>query len=120
VRRPLTPYIEAMKTTDDRAATPPAPEQCVTMADVRAGVDALDRDLVGLLATRERYIRAAARIKPAREFVRDDARIADVISKVRAEAAVHGLDPDLVEGIYRDMVERFIAHELAVWDRTRG
>ena len=51
--------------------TPPKPEDCQTMTDVRAGVDALDRELVALLATRFGYMRAAARIKPSRDAVRD-------------------------------------------------
>ena len=46
-----------------------APEDCSTMAEVRAGVDALDGDLVRLLARRFAYMRAAARIKPTRDAV---------------------------------------------------
>ena len=38
-----------------------APEDCLTMAEVRHGVDALDRALVALLAERQRYMHAAAR-----------------------------------------------------------
>jgi isochorismate pyruvate lyase len=42
--------------TDDRR--PPA--ECTTMAEVRQGVDALDRLLVTVLAERQRYMVAAA------------------------------------------------------------
>jgi isochorismate pyruvate lyase len=52
------------------------------MADVRQGVDALDRELVALLTRRQAYMDAAARIKPARTGVRDVARIEDVVAKV--------------------------------------
>ena len=38
------------------------PEACSTMAEVRQGVDALDRALVVLMAERQRYMDAAARI----------------------------------------------------------
>ena len=38
------------------------PEQCSSMAEVRAGVDALDQELVALLAERFRFMNAAARI----------------------------------------------------------
>ena len=41
------------------------------MVDVRQGVDALDRALVTLLAERQRYMDAAARIKPNRDAVFD-------------------------------------------------
>ena len=52
----------------------PGPD-CTTMAEVRAGVDALDRELVALLRRRFDYMDAAARIKPERGQVRDEARI---------------------------------------------
>ena len=40
------------------------------MTDVREGVDALDRALVALMAERQRYMDAAARIKTDRGAVR--------------------------------------------------
>ena len=64
----------------------PDPADCATMADVRQGVDALDRALVALLAERQRYMQAAARIKTDRATVLDRARIEDVVTKVKAEA----------------------------------
>ena len=54
------------------------------MKEVRAGVDALDRELVALLAQRFAYMDAAARIKPERGHVRDEARKAAVIANARA------------------------------------
>ena len=87
------------------------PAACATMGDVRAGIDALDREIVALLARRQAYVAAAARVKGSRELVRDEARIADVVAKVSAEAAKAGIDPALVGAIYHDMIERFIAFE---------
>jgi len=93
--------------------------RCNTMEEVRAEVDRLDREIVRLLAEREQRIADAGRIKPTRDIVRDEARIEDVVRKVRAESLRHGADPDLVESIYRDMMERFIAHEFVLWDENR-
>ncbi len=97
-----------------------APETCTTMAEVRQGVDALDRTLVVLLAERQRYMDAAARIKPSRDVVHDDARIEDVVAKVLAAARDAGLSPDIAEPVWRLLIDRCIAHEFAAWDRTRG
>lgn len=97
-----------------------APEACATMAEVRQGVDALDRALVVLMAERQRYMEAAARIKPSRDVVHDDWRIEDVVSKVLAAAREQGLSPDIAEPVWRKLIERCIAHEFGVWDRTRG
>ncbi|MFL6756239.1 MAG: chorismate mutase, partial [Sphingomicrobium sp.] len=48
------------------------PAECMTMTEVRAGVDDVDRQLVALVARRFRYMDAAARIKPDRSAVRDE------------------------------------------------
>lgn len=102
-------------TTDPR----PAPADCTTMAEVRQGVDALDRLLVRVLAERQRYMDAAARIKPDRAAVRDEARIEDVVAKVRAAARAAGLSEAIAEPVWRTLIERCIAHEFGVWDATR-
>lgn len=100
------------------ARTPP--EACATMAEVRQGVDALDRALVVLLAERQRYMDAAARIKSDRSVVHDDARIEDVVAKVLAAAGPAGLSADIAEPVWRTLIDRCIAHEFGVFDRTRG
>lgn len=97
-----------------------SPESCTSMQDVRDGVDRLDRALVALIAERARYMEAAARIKPHRGVVRDEARIEDVISKVLASAKEAGLAREIAEPVWRELVERSIAYEFKVWDETRG
>lgn len=105
--------------SDTKTAPITAPEACETMAQVRQGVDALDRELVALIAVRARYMEAAARIKPSRDAVRDEWRINDVISKVTAEAEKTGLSTSIAEPVWRELVERSIAYELTIWDKTR-
>ncbi len=99
---------------------PKPPEDCQTMIDVREGVDALDRELVALLATRFGYMRAAARIKPSRDAVRDEARKASVIAAAVAEAEAAGIPGDVVADIWERLVEGSIAYEFGEWDRTRA
>jgi isochorismate pyruvate lyase len=96
------------------------PEDCSTMPEVRAGVDALDRALVALLATRFGYMRAAARIKDSRDAVRDEARKASVIAAAVAEAEARGIPGDVVADIWERLVEGSIAYEFAEWDNIRA
>jgi isochorismate pyruvate lyase len=100
---------------DDRVP----PGACQTMVEVRQGVDALDRALVALLAERQGYMDAAARIKPAREHVRDEARIEDVLAKVTAAAAREGLSEAIAEPVWRLLVERCIAYEFEAFDKLQ-
>ena len=97
-----------------------APEDCRTMAEVRAGVDALDRELVKLLVVRQGFMNAAARIKPNREAVRDEARVEEVVSNVLREAREEGLSAEIAEPVWRELIERCIAHEFGEWDARRG
>ena len=94
----------------------PGPE-CKTMLAVRAGVDQVDRELVALLARRFAYMDAAARIKPARSAVRDEARKAQVIANARAAAEAAGLPDAVIADLWDRLVEASIAYELAAFDR---
>ncbi len=92
---------------------------CTTMAEVRAGVDALDRELVALLARRFAYMDAAARIKTERSAVRDEARKAQVIANAGRAAAAAGLPDGLTDAIWETLVEASIGYELKAWDKRR-
>ena len=90
---------------------------CTTMIEVRAGVDQVDRELIALLARRFAYMDAAARIKPARTAVRDEARKAKVIANACAAAQVVGVPEPIVADLWEQLVEASIAYELAAFDR---
>ena len=90
---------------------------CRTMQEVRVEIDRLDRELVGLLAERAGYVAQAGRIKQRAEDIRDDARIEEVVAKVRERSRAEGLDPDVAEVTWRAMIEAFIRFEAAVFER---
>ena len=96
------------------------PEDCETMAEVRHGVDALDRALVRLLAERQGFMDAAARIKPDRAAVHDAARIEEVVARVKAAARDAGLSEAIAEPVWRTLIDRCIAHEFERFDQLRA
>jgi len=96
------------------------PEDCRTMAEVRAGIDALDPQIVELLAIRFRFMTAAARIKQDRGAVRDEDRKAVVIANARAAAERAGIPSDVVGDIWERLVEGSIAYEFERWDEHRA
>ena len=99
--------------------SPKSPEDCADMLDVRAGVDATDRELVALFDRRFGYMRAAARIKGTREAVRDEERKAAVIRAVVEDARRRGLPDELFAQLWEQLVEGSIAYEFDEWDRLR-
>lgn len=82
------------------------------MHALRARIDALDAELVALLARRAALIDEAAAIK-LREGLpaRLPARVEEVAANARRLAGSAGLDPDLAEALWRLMMEHFIARE---------
>ena len=88
------------------------PGEIMSMADLRSEIDALDREVVALLARRARLIDRAAELKRGEGMpARIDARIAEVLANVRREAERNGLDPALAERIWRKLIEWSIARE---------
>ena len=49
-------------------------------------------------------------------MVRDEARINEVLAKVKAEASGRGFPWAIAEPVWREMMERCIAYEFEVWD----
>ncbi|AEG48318.1 Chorismate mutase, type II [Sphingobium chlorophenolicum L-1] len=95
------------------------PESYTTMAEVRAGVDEIDRKLVALLDQRFAHMRAAARIKPERGAVRDEPRKAEVIANARAEAERLGAPAGVIAELWEKLVEASIAYEMNEFDRLK-
>lgn len=93
------------------------PNDCQSMADVRTGVDEIDRILVTILVRRQAYMDAAARIKPQRQDVYDQNRINQVIQNVKEEASIRGLDWSIAEPVWRELVAQCIEYELRAWDK---
>ena len=93
------------------------PEQCESLAQVRAEIDRLDTQIVQLLAERSGYVLAAARFKRSAAEVRAPQRVEQVVARVRALAETHGAPPEVVERIYRELIEAFTDAEQRHWGR---
>ena len=87
-------------------------EKCESLEQVREHIDQLDQQLIDLIATRQFYVDQAVRFKRTTEDAQSPERVQQVIDKVRQKAFEVGTDPDLVETIYREMIQHFIQREL--------
>jgi isochorismate pyruvate lyase len=94
-----------------------APEQCTSLAQVRAEIDRIDAQIVPLLAERGGYVLAAVRFKDTAAQVPAPQRVEQVIAQVRALAANHGALPEVVERTYRAMIAAFIEAEMRHWQQ---
>jgi len=84
----------------------------LTMSDIRKEIDRIDENLIKFLAERQRWVERAVEVKRRERLpARDEARVRQVIDHVRVLARGHNVDPALVEAMWTEMVEWFIAYE---------
>jgi len=89
-----------------------SPQECDSMAEIRAEIDRLDEVLVRLFAERAGYIDRAAEIKAQVDLpARIGSRVEEVVQNVRGHAMTYGLPPDLVEKLWRRLIDWSIARE---------
>lgn len=89
--------------------------ECDSLDEVRSNIDRLDTVIVRLLAERSTFVAQAARFKESEAEVVVPERIEAIIRKVRGYAELHSASPDLIEAIYRRMIDAFIEFERATW-----
>jgi isochorismate pyruvate lyase len=90
------------------------------MAEIRAEIDQLDRELVTLLARRAGCIDRAVAVKRRERLpARIDSRVEEVVANARTEAAAAGLDPALAEALWRRIVEWSISREERALEEVR-
>ena len=83
----------------------------ITMKEVREEIDLLDKELVLLLARRQKCIEMAALVKNDKNLIIDKQRIEDVISKVTIFGESCGLSSSISEPLWRKLIDLSIEHE---------
>ena len=95
------------------------PDQCGNMADTRAEIDQLDRQVIALLGQRFEYVKAASKFKTSEATVKAPERFQSMLKQRRTWAKEEGLNPDAIEKMYRDLVTHFIEEEMKHWQQSQ-
>ena len=82
-----------------------------SLTGVRQKIDDIDRQMIGLMARRGKYVKVAAKFKTTEAEVAATDRVATVIEKVKKIATESGADVVVVEQVYRKMITEFIELE---------
>lgn len=91
------------------------PSDCKDMADIRAEIDFLDAEIINLIGQRYQYVQAAAKFKTSETAVRAPERFKAMLLQRREWAVEQGLNPDVIEKLYSDLVNYFIQEEMNKW-----
>jgi len=88
-------------------------KKCATLKEARSEIDRVDKEIVELIAKRNDYIKQIAHFKTSVEEVKAEERIADVISRVRAQAISLDLSPNLINDLYVRMIDEMVESEIS-------
>ncbi|MDR7090234.1 isochorismate lyase [Cellvibrio fibrivorans] len=97
-----------------------SPEQCISMADIRDEIDLLDSTIIQLIGKRYQYVQAAAKFKTSETAVRAPERFKAMLLRRREWAQEQGLNPDVIEKLYSDLVNYFIREEMERWQAEKA
>lgn len=97
-----------------------SPKECTSLQDIRAEIDRIDREVIAALGQRFAYVKAAATFKTSEAGVKASGRFAAMLRQRREWAAAEGLNPDVIEKLYRDLVTHFIEEELKQWQQEKS
>ena len=82
------------------------PERCETTAELSTQIDAIDARLAHLLSDRSGYIDRAIDLKQIESLLaRIVDRVDEVLDNVRKNATKHGLNPELTQMPWRELIE---------------
>src|ERR1700690_429294 len=96
------------------------PEECRSLEEIRAGMDALDREIIRILTVRVAYVKAAAKFKTSAQAVAAPDRVQKVLDTRRDWAVEAGLDGDVVRNLYRDIVTYCVGEEKKHWEKSQA
>jgi len=95
------------------------PEECENINDIRKGIDNIDKKIIDLLAKRFLYVKEVVKFKFNKDDVIAQKRYDEVITVRREWAIANQLDPDLIENIYRSLLNYFIEEEIKLLEQRQ-
>lgn len=88
------------------------PHECTNINEVRNEIDNIDKAIISLLSQRFEYVKEVVKYKDnTSEAIEASGRKATVFRERREWAEQAGLCPDVIESIYKQLVQYFIDEE---------
>jgi tRNA-Thr(GGU) m(6)t(6)A37 methyltransferase TsaA len=107
--KPYTVYFDA-----DTRSQQFEKREVHSIDETRAAIDLIDTEVIRLLGNRANFVHQIMKFKNNAEEVRAPHRYAEVIQHRRELAEQAGLNPDVIEEMYKLLVDNFIKEEMEI------
>ena len=113
--KPYVPYFDA-----DIQSQQLEVREIASLPEARHHIDAIDAEIIRLLGNRAKYVHQVVNFKQRPEDVPAPERYAQVMRHRRVWAQAAGLNPDVIESMYKLLVDNNIKEELEIMRRRDG
>ena len=86
----------------------------MNLEKLREEIDKLDKEILSLIAQRQKCVEKVALVKNNKDLVVDKKRIQEVIRRVKRLAKEKGLSEKIAESLWRKLIELSIDHEYEI------
>ena len=93
--------------------------ECNSIEEVRNNITNIDEQIVKLIALRGEFVKQAAKFKKDSDDVKAPKRVEEVINKVKDLAKSTGANEEVVENVYRTMIDSFINLEMKEFESLK-
>ena len=93
--------------------------ECNSIDEVRNNINNIDEQIVQLIAQRGEFVKQAAKFKKDSDAVKAPKRVEEVINKVKKLAQLNGANEEVVENVYRTMINNFIKAEMKEFEKLK-
>jgi isochorismate pyruvate lyase len=93
--------------------------ECNSIEEVRNNINNIDEQIVKLISLRGEFVKQAAKFKKDSDAVKAPKRVEEVITKVKNIATLNNANEDVVENVYRTMINSFIKLEMKEFEKLK-
>ena len=91
------------------------PADCRSIDEIREQIDLLDQKVIEALGLRFQFVKEVVKYKkPDATSIKAEDRYNKVLAVRRQWAQESGLDPDIIEKVYRTLMDYFISQEMKI------
>ena len=93
--------------------------ECNSIDEVRNNINNIDEQIVKLIAQRDEFVKQAAKFKKDSDDVKAPKRVEEVINKVKDLAKSTSANEEILENVYRTMINSFIKAEMKEFEKLK-
>lgn len=108
----IKPYVPHFDAEPKHPATDVRP--VTSLQDARHLIDLIDAEVIRLFSKRAKYVHQVVQFKNTPADIRAQERYDEVMRRRREMAEAAGLNPDVIEQMYKLLVENFIKEEMVL------